>query len=94
MLKKGIEVSAPEEHKNVCRIKRFVESGELDVELHEFTGSFDEGTFYWVLKRKKQRVITYRTMPQANREPAQESMEHAKVFFKNIFKLRNELKEQ
>ena len=33
-------------------------------------------------------------MPQANREPAQESMEHAKVFFKNIFKLRNELKEQ
>ncbi len=49
-----------------------------------------------IFKREKQKRgrFTYRTMPQANREPAQESMEHAKVFFKNIFKLRNELKEQ
>ena len=34
LLKKGIEVSAPEEHKKAyAEFKKFVETGELDVEL-------------------------------------------------------------
>ncbi len=90
LIKKGIEITAPEEHKkSFDEFKKFVESGELDVELLKIyqealvraeylLGIFKE-------EKKKRGEFTYRTMPQANREPARESIEHAKTFYKNIF---------
>ena len=90
LLKKGIEVSAPEEHKKAyAEFKKFVETGELDVELLKIyqealvraeylLGIFEE-------EKKKRGKFTYRTMPQANKEPAKESIEHAKTFYKHIF---------
>ncbi|MFH1399121.1 MAG: HEPN domain-containing protein [Candidatus Woesearchaeota archaeon] len=90
LAKKGIDVSAPEEHKKVfAEFRNFVESGELDVELLKIyrealvraeylLGLFKE-------EKKKRGEFTYRTMPQANKEPAKESMEHARTFFKHIF---------
>ena len=92
LAKKGIEVSAPEEHKKAFdEFKKFVESGELDVELLKIyqeavvraeylLGIFKE-------EKKKRGEFTYRTMPQANKEPAKESIEHAKTFFKNMVAL-------
>jgi uncharacterized protein (UPF0332 family) len=89
LAKKGIEVSAPEEHKKAFdEFRKFVESGELDVELlriyqealvraEYLLGIFKE-------EKKKRGEFTYRTMPQANKEPAKESVEHAKTFFKNM----------
>lgn len=89
LAKKGIEVSAPEEHKKVfAELKKFVESGELDVELLKIyqealvraeylLGIFKE-------EKKKRGEFTYRTMPQANQEPAKESIGHAKTFFKHM----------
>ncbi|KHO46394.1 MAG: hypothetical protein QS98_C0003G0002 [archaeon GW2011_AR3] len=89
LAKKGVEVSAPEEHKkSFAEFKKFVESGELDVELLKIyqealvraeylLGLFKE-------EKKKRGEFTYRTMPQANKEPAKESIEHAKTFFKNM----------
>ncbi|MEK6942764.1 MAG: HEPN domain-containing protein [Nanoarchaeota archaeon] len=90
LAKKGVEVSAPEEHKKAfAEFKKFVESGELDVELLKIyqealvraeylLGLFKE-------EKKKRGEFTYRTMPQANKEPAKESIEHAKTFFRHMF---------
>jgi uncharacterized protein (UPF0332 family) len=92
LAKKGIKVSAPEEHKKTFdEFKQFVESGKLDVELLKIyqealvraeylLGLFKE-------EKKKRGEFTYRTMPQANKEPAKESLEHAKIFFKNMIAL-------
>jgi len=89
LLRKGITVTAPEEHKKTYEaFKSFVESGELDVELLKIyqqawiraevlLGIFKE-------EKKKRGTFTYRIFPQANKEPAKESMEHAKIFFKNM----------
>jgi uncharacterized protein (UPF0332 family) len=97
LAKKGIEISAPEEHKKAfAEFKKFVESGELDVELLKIyqealvraeylLGLFKE-------EKKKRGEFTYRTMPQANKEPAKDSIEHAKTFFKHIFAILNEEK--
>jgi len=90
LAKKGIEVSAPEEHKKAYEeFRRFVETGELDVELLKIyeealvraeylLGIFKE-------EKRKRGEFTYRTMPQANKAPARESMEHAKTFFKHMY---------
>lgn len=95
LAKKGIDVSAPEEHKKAFEeFRKFVESGELDVELLKIyeealvraeylLGIFKE-------EKKKRGEFTYRTMPQANKKPAEESIEHAKTFFKNIVALCQE----
>src|SRR3989304_2044568 len=94
LAKKGIAVSAPEEHKKAFdEFKKFVENGELDVELLKIyqealvraeylLGIFKE-------EKKKRGEFTYRTMPQANKEPAKESLEHAKTFYKHIFTILN-----
>ena len=87
--KKGIKVSAPEEHKKTFEeFKKFVKSGELDVELLKIyqeaivraeylLGIFKE-------EKKKRGTFTYRTLPQANKDPAEQSLKHAKIFFKHI----------
>ena len=94
LAKKGITITAPEEHKKAfAEFKKFVESGELNVELLKIyqealvraeylLGIFEE-------EKKKRGEFTYRTMPQANREPAKESISHAKTFYKNIFNILN-----
>ena len=92
LAKKWVEVSAPEEHKkSFNEFKKFVESGEIDVELlkiyqkaliraEHLLGIFKE-------EKNKRGEFTYRTMPQANKEPAKESIEHAKTFFKHMIAL-------
>ncbi len=94
LAKKGIAVSAPEEHKrSFDEFKKFVESGELDVELLKiyqealFRAEYLLGIFKE--EKKKRGEFTYRTMPQANKEPAKESMEHAKTFYKHILAILN-----
>ncbi|MFH1212067.1 MAG: hypothetical protein V1659_04020 [Candidatus Woesearchaeota archaeon] len=89
LAKKGIETTAPEEHKKTFdEFKKFVESGELDVELLKIyqealvRAEYLLGIFH--KEKKKRGEFTYRTMPQANREPARESIEHAKTFFRHM----------
>jgi uncharacterized protein (UPF0332 family) len=89
LLKKGVKVTAPAEHKRTCaEFEKFVDGGELDVELLKIyqqaliraevlLGIFKE-------EKRKRGKFTYRTIPQANRAPAKESIEHAKVFFKHV----------
>ena len=92
LAKKGIEVSAPEEHKKAFdEFKKFVESGELSVELLKIYQEAIVRAEYLLgifkKEKKKRGEFTYRTMPQANKEPAKESIEHAKTFFKNMIAL-------
>ncbi|MBU0756665.1 MAG: HEPN domain-containing protein [Nanoarchaeota archaeon] len=89
LINKGIKVTAPEEHRKAFEeFKKYVESGELDVELLKIyqealvraeylLGIFKE-------EKKKRGNFAYRIMPQANKDPANESIEHAKTFFKHI----------
>ncbi|MFH1637489.1 MAG: hypothetical protein ABIB71_03630 [Candidatus Woesearchaeota archaeon] len=90
LARKGIKVTAPEEHRKAFEgFKSFVDSGELDVELLKIyqealvraellLGIFKE-------EKKKRGNFTYRTIPQANMEPAKESLDHAKTFFRHLF---------
>ena len=89
LAKKGIEISAPEEHKKAFdEFKKFVDSGELDVELLKIyqealvRAEYLLGIFK--VEKKKRGEFTYRTMPQANKDPAKESIVHAKIFFKHV----------
>jgi len=92
LIKKGIEVSAPEEHKKAfAEFKKLVESGEIDVELlkiyHEALVRAEYLLGIFKEEKKKRGDFTYRIIPQANQEPAQESIRNAKIFFKNMFGL-------
>jgi len=89
LAKKQIEISAPEEHKKAFdEFRKFVESGELGVELLKIyrealiRAEYLLGIFK--IEKKKRGEFTYRTLPQANKEPAKESIEHAKIFFKHM----------
>jgi len=95
LLKKGIEISAPEEHKKAFdAFKNFVNSGELDVELLKIYQkaliSADVLLGIFKKEKKKRGEFTYRTMPQANREPAKESVDSAKKFFAHMFDICRE----
>lgn len=90
LAKKEIKVSAPEEHKKAFEeFKKFVESGELDIELLKiYQEALVRAEYLLGLFKKeknKRGEFTYGTMPQANKEPAKESLEHAKIFFKHIY---------
>jgi len=95
LLKKGIKTEAPEEHKKTFEeFKNLVEKGVIDVELlrlyekiiiraDTLIGIFDK-------EKGKRGRFTYRKLSQANYEPAKESLENAKTFFKHTYNLINE----
>jgi len=92
LLKKKIEVLAPEEHKKTFEaFKKFVENGEIDVELltiyQEALIRADYLLGIFKEEKKKRGEFTYRTIPQANMPPAKESIDRAKTFFKHIYNL-------
>lgn len=93
--KKGIKVKAPEEHKKAYdAFKVFVDNGELDVALLKIykEAILRAEVLLGIFKEEKQKrgKFTYRTIPQANKDPAKESMQHAAFFFKNIHLLHEE----
>ena len=87
--KKGIITEAPDEHrKTLDAFEKLTLSGEIDFELLEIyrqlTVRADEllGIFRW--EKSKRGEFTYHKLPQANLEPAKESLNHATTFVKNI----------
>lgn len=86
---KGILTEPPEEHqKTYAEFEKLVLSGEIDVGLLNIYKSLvvkaDEllGIFKW--EKSKRGTFTYRKLPQANLEPADESILNAGKFLKNI----------
>jgi len=79
LLTKKIKPSSPEIHKKTFDAfkKEFVDTGILDVNLLEI----------YKKEKWKRGNFTYQTIPQANKEPAEESLTHAKQFVANITKV-------
>lgn len=89
---KGTTIKPPEEHRKVLEaFTRYVKSGELDVELlnayKELLLRADELLGILSEERGKRGKYTYRSLPQANKVPAQESLERAKRFYTTMYAL-------
>ncbi|MFH1649998.1 MAG: HEPN domain-containing protein [Candidatus Woesearchaeota archaeon] len=94
LLTKGIKTVPPEEHRQAYEsFKTFVENGELDVELLKIyqQAIIRADLLLGIFKQEKQKrgIFTYRTLPQANKTPAQESIDHATTFYKHISNILN-----
>jgi len=86
---KDVETRPPEEHKKTLEeFEKLVKSGEIDEELlgiyEDIVIKADELLGIFKKEKSKRGKFTYRKFPQTNLEPARESLENAKRFFKNI----------
>lgn len=97
LLTRGVKTEAPEEHKKTFEeFSKLVSKGVVDVELlmlYEKTLVKAEtllGIFQ--LEKGKRGRFTYRTLPQANRDPAKESIENAQTFFRHIYNLCSQIR--
>lgn len=89
LLTKNIDTKPPEIHKKTFDAFKttFIDSGILDVELlmiyKEMIIRADTLLEIYREEKGKRGRFTYNIIPQANREPASRSIEHAKMFFKH-----------
>lgn len=90
LLTRGIRTVSPEIHKKTYNLfkKEFVDSGILDVTLLNIYKRMlvraDELLQIFKDEKWKRGHFTYHTIPQANKEPAEQSMENSLFFLKNI----------
>lgn len=89
---KGITTKAPEEHKKTYEeFEKLAISGEIDIELLKIYKSMvvkaDELLGIFMKEKSKRGKFTYQRISQANLEPAKESLNNAKTFFKHIYNL-------
>src|SRR3989338_8033936 len=92
LLLKGIKTSAPEEHRKTFEeFSKVVDKGTVDIELLRIYQNMlmkaDTLLHIFELEKGKRGKFTYRRIPQANQEPAQESIKHAQIFFSSIYRL-------
>jgi len=92
LLLKGIKTSAPEEHRKTFEeFSKLVDKGTVDIELLRIYQSMlmraDTLLHIFELEKGKRGKFTYRKIPQANQEPAQESISNAKTFFNHVYRL-------
>ena len=92
LLLKGIKTKAPEEHKKTLdQFSKLVDQGIVDLELLKIYQKMlikaDTLLHLFDYEKSKRGNFTYKTIPQANQEPAEESIKNAKIFFNNIFRL-------
>lgn len=92
LLSKGIKVRAPYEHKKAFdAFKKLVSDGVVDVELLKLyeTMVIRAGALLGLFKieKRKRGHFTYQRLPQANKEPAKESIGNSATFFKHMFGL-------
>jgi uncharacterized protein (UPF0332 family) len=93
LIQNGIKTDAPEVHKKTLEaFEQFlVKTGKLDVELlniyKKMVVKAEELLGIFFLEKSKRGEFTYRKLPQANLEPARESLDNALLFFKNINKI-------
>ncbi len=93
LLSKGIKTSSPDIHKKTFESfrKEFVDTGILDVKLLEIYQRLvvraDSLLEIFKGEKWKRGNFTYSTIPQANKEPAEDSIKNAKIFVSNIMKV-------
>jgi len=90
LLTKEIKTTAPQVHKKTYEAFKeyFVDSGIIDAELLEIYEDIivkaDELLQIFKDEKWKRGHYTYKTIPQANKEPAEQSINNASKFIKNI----------
>ena len=93
LLTKSISTSSPDIHRRTLEAFKahFVDTGILDVKLLEIYRKLvvraDELLEIFRDEKQKRGDFTYKTIPQANREPAEDSIKNAKIFVANIKKV-------
>ncbi|MEK6816464.1 MAG: hypothetical protein AABY09_02535 [Nanoarchaeota archaeon] len=92
LMSKGIETKHPDEHRKTYEsFKSLVDKGFLDVDLLKLYESVlvkaDTMLEIFRVEKGKRAMFTYHRLPQANREPASESLENAKTFYRHISQL-------
>lgn len=92
LILKNIKTQAPEEHKKTFEeFSKFVKKGIIDFELLEIYKNMlikaDSLLSIFEFEKGKRGNFTYKKIPQANKEPAQESINNAKIFFNHLFNL-------
>lgn len=92
LLSKGIRTEPPEEHRNTFNeFKKMVDAGVIDVELlrmyEQVMVRADTLLQIFKIEKKKRGDFTYQRIPQANKEPAEASLGHARTFFRHIYNL-------
>lgn len=96
LLTKDIKTSSPEVHRKTYQEfkKMFVDTGILDVNLLNIYKKMiiraDQLLQIFKDEKWKRGHFTYETIPQANKGPADESLNHAKLFVANIKKIIEE----
>lgn len=86
---KNIKTDMPDEHqKTLEEFEKIASTGEIDVELLRIYRSIvvkaDELLGIFKLEKSKRGRFTYKKLPQANLDPAKESLNNAEKFLKNI----------
>ncbi len=90
LLANGIKTSSPDIHKKTFEEfeTHFVNTGVLDLKLLEIYQKMvvraDDLLEIFRDEIWKRGTFTYRTIPQANKEPAEDSIRNAKFFVSNI----------
>lgn len=93
LLKEGIVTDAPQVHKKTIEAfeLHMVKTGKLNVELLKIYKKMlvrsEELLEIFSREKKKRGEFTYQQLPQANKDPAKESIDNALFFFKNINKV-------
>jgi len=93
LLTKGIKTKAPEVHKKTFEIfkEEFVDTNELDVKLLKIYKKMivraDELLEIFKGEKWKRGHFTYQTIPQANKEPAEDSLKNSIFFVSNVMKV-------
>jgi len=86
---KGITTEMPDEHrKTLDEFEKLAISGKIDSDLlkiyKEVIVKAEELLGIFIKEKSKRGRFTYKKLPQANLEPARESLENAEKFFRNI----------
>ncbi|OGI65335.1 hypothetical protein A2642_03040 [Candidatus Nomurabacteria bacterium RIFCSPHIGHO2_01_FULL_39_10] len=90
LLSKSIKTEMPDVHKKTFEAFKteFVDSGILDIELLNIYQKMilraEELLQIFKEEKWKRGHFTYQTLPQANKEPAEQSVHNATIFLKNI----------
>ena len=93
LIRVGIKTDAPEVHKKTLEAfeKYLVSTGKLDMEMLKIYQKMmvraDDLLGIFSMEKRKRGEFTYQKLPQANREPAEESLHNALFFFKHINKI-------
>ena len=89
LLTKGIDTKAPGVHKKTIDEfkKQFIDTGILDMKLlmiyKKMIVKAESLLLIFKSEKKKRGDFTYNTIAQANIDPANESLDNAKIFFKH-----------